>query len=132
MTASYGELLYEFIVSLSHSSFLSLFSLPPPFYLENNHFILYHTILITVRQSLIEHLPDGQQSDEFIEESVRSAQLRQSLGSLSNALQSDNINSVMANFQIDPFPGMGHMVRILLVVDEEGWCYFYDYRKCIV
>lgn len=32
------------------------------------------------------------------------------LGQLSGALQSENINGVMANFNIDPAPGMDHLV----------------------
>ena len=39
----------------------------------------------------------GQQSDEFLESNIRSGQLRQSLGALSSALNSDNYNSVVAN-----------------------------------
>lgn len=34
------------------------------------------------------------------------------IGQLSGALESENINSVMANFNIDPSPGMPHLVRI--------------------
>jgi 26S proteasome regulatory subunit N13 len=64
-----------------------------------------------VRASLIEHLPEEMRSDAEIEESLRSPQFRQSLGALSSALQSDNFNSVMANFGIDPSPGMPQMVR---------------------
>ena len=33
------------------------------------------------------------------------------VGQLSGALESENINSVMANFNIDPSPGMPNLVR---------------------
>ena len=33
-------------------------------------------------------------------------------GQLSGALESENINSVMANFNIDPSPGMPNLVRL--------------------
>lgn len=35
-----------------------------------------------VRAALIEQLPEGQQSDEFLDETIRSPQFRQSLGML--------------------------------------------------
>ena len=49
----------------------------------------------------------GQQSDEFLESNIRSGQLRQSLGALSSALNSDNYNSVVANIGqgMDPNDG---------------------------
>jgi hypothetical protein len=59
---------------------------------------------------LIEHLPEGQRSDDQLESTLRSPQFRQSLRSLSHALQSDNFNSIMANLSINPEAGMSHMV----------------------
>jgi hypothetical protein len=51
-----------------------------------------------VRASLIEH-----------------PQFRQSLGALTAALHSENFNSVVANFDIDPTAGMSHLVRYVLL-----------------
>lgn len=65
-----------------------------------------------VREALIQHLPEGQQSEEFLEANIRSSQLRQALGSLSAALNSDNYNSVLANLGgLDPSPGMQHLMQ---------------------
>lgn len=66
-----------------------------------------------VRAQLIALLPEGQQSDEFLESNIRSGQLRQSLGALSSALNSDNYNSVVANIGqgMDPNDGMQHLLQ---------------------
>ena len=42
---------------------------------------------------------------------MRSPQLRQALGALSAALQSDNYNSVLGNFGLDPAAGSEQMMR---------------------
>jgi UCH-binding domain len=66
----------------------------------------------SVRAELIALLPDGQQSEEFLHENLHCSQLRQSLGALSNALNSDNFNSVVANIGgFDPTPGMPHLLQ---------------------
>ena len=51
------------------------------------------------------------QTDEELEATLRSPQLRQALGSLSAALQSDNYNSVLGNFGLDPAAGSEQMMR---------------------
>ena len=66
-----------------------------------------------LRAQLIALLPDGQQSEEFLEVNLRSSQFRQSLSSLSSALNSDNYNSVVANIGggLDPNNGMQHLIQ---------------------
>ncbi len=65
-----------------------------------------------VRAALVQYLPEGQQSEEFLEANIRSSQLRQALGALSAALNSDNYNSVLANLGgLDPSPGTQHLLR---------------------
>jgi len=61
--------------------------------------------------SLIQYLPEDQRSEDHLEETLRSPQFRQSLTMLSGALQSDSFNSVMMNFNVDPAPGMQHLLR---------------------
>ena len=61
--------------------------------------------------SLLQYLPEEQRSEAYLEETLRSAQFFESLRMLSHALQSDNFNSVMMNFNIDPAPGMQHLIR---------------------
>mmetsp|Transcript_10419 Transcript_10419/g.10045 ORF Transcript_10419/g.10045 Transcript_10419/m.10045 type:complete len:375 (+) Transcript_10419:28-1152(+) len=63
------------------------------------------------RAALIEQLPEGQRTEAFLEESIRSPQFRQSMSQFSGALESDNINNIMANFNIDPSPGMENLIR---------------------
>ena len=61
--------------------------------------------------SLLQFLPEDQRTQQHLEETLRSPQFRQSLTTLSSALQSDNFNNVMMNFNIDPAPGMQHLLR---------------------
>lgn len=63
-----------------------------------------------VRSQLVEHLPPGQQSEEFLEENIRSPQFRQAIGSLNDAL-AENFSGVAANVGIDPAPGHSELVR---------------------
>eukprot|EP00595_Chromulina_sp_UTEXLB2642_P001348 CAMPEP_0196762548 /NCGR_PEP_ID=MMETSP1095-20130614/2256_1 /TAXON_ID=96789 ORGANISM="Chromulina nebulosa, Strain UTEXLB2642" /NCGR_SAMPLE_ID=MMETSP1095 /ASSEMBLY_ACC=CAM_ASM_000446 /LENGTH=222 /DNA_ID=CAMNT_0042113783 /DNA_START=448 /DNA_END=1116 /DNA_ORIENTATION=- len=64
-----------------------------------------------VRAQIIEQLPESQRSEEFLEDNIRSPQFQQSLESLSNALQSDGGNAVMANIGVDPSPGTNDLLR---------------------
>eukprot|EP01035_Chromulina_nebulosa_P020221 gene20221-26251_t len=64
-----------------------------------------------VRAQIIEQLPEGQRSEEFLEDNIRSPQFQQSLESLSSALQSDGGNAVMANIGVDPSPGTNDLLR---------------------
>jgi hypothetical protein len=57
------------------------------------------------QQALLSHLPEGMQTTGELYNTLRSPQLRQALGSLTNALQTDNFNAVMANFGLDPAAG---------------------------
>lgn len=43
-------------------------------------------------------------------ENIRSPQFRQALGQLGAALHSDNYNNIMASLQLDPAPGMMHLL----------------------
>jgi hypothetical protein len=56
---------------------------------------------------LSQHLPEGQQ----LEENLRSPQMRQALGTLTEALQSDSYNSVLANFSIRPEAGSTQLAQ---------------------
>jgi len=60
---------------------------------------------------LIPLLAEGQQSAENIEATLHSPQLRSAFASLTAALQSDNFNSVLANFGLDPAHGAEHLAR---------------------
>jgi len=59
-----------------------------------------------VQEQLIPLLAEGQQTPEQLEAIMHSPQLRSSLGSLTGALQTDNFNSIMSNFGLDPSRGM--------------------------
>jgi hypothetical protein len=63
-----------------------------------------------VRSNLLRLLPEGQQSDEYLETNLRSPQFQQALDALGSALSSDSFNSVMANLGIDPAPGANWLV----------------------
>jgi hypothetical protein len=63
-----------------------------------------------VRQNLLQLLPEGQQSEQFLETNLRSPQFQQALDALGGALSSENFNSVMANLGIDPAPGATWLV----------------------
>lgn len=66
----------------------------------------------SVQAELLPHLPAEQQTAEHLESTLRSPQLQQSLGSLTNALRNpDNLQSVMSNFNLDPAAGQDHLIR---------------------
>lgn len=59
-----------------------------------------------VRARLVELLPEGQRTDDKLEENLRSPQTQQCLKSLTAALSSgDEFNSILANFALDPSDG---------------------------
>jgi UCH-binding domain len=64
-----------------------------------------------VRQRLLQELPEGQRSEAFLEENLRSPQVQQTLRSLTMALMPDDngsmdgYHSVLANFQLDASDG---------------------------
>ena len=63
-----------------------------------------------VRARLVELLPEGQRTDDKLEENLRSPQVAQSLKSLTAALSSgDEFNSILANFALDPSDGAAAM-----------------------
>jgi len=65
-----------------------------------------------VQQELLTSLPAEHQSVEALESTLRSAQLQQAAQSFSHALQqTDNFQSIMSNFQIDPSPGMSQLTQ---------------------
>uniref|UniRef100_A0AAV1T452 DEUBAD domain-containing protein n=1 Tax=Peronospora matthiolae TaxID=2874970 RepID=A0AAV1T452_9STRA len=55
--------------------------------------------------ALLPHLPEGSQTLAELRTTLRSPQLRQSIGSLVSALRSGNSDAVMANFGLDPAAG---------------------------
>ncbi|KAE8985107.1 hypothetical protein PF010_g21176 [Phytophthora fragariae] len=59
----------------------------------------------TCVEALTPHLPEGSQTPAELRATLRSPQLRQSIGSLVSALQTGNFNAVMANFGLDPSAG---------------------------
>ncbi|KAG7393087.1 hypothetical protein PHYPSEUDO_012422 [Phytophthora pseudosyringae] len=60
-------------------------------------------------EALLPHLPEGSQTPAELRATLRSPQLRQSIGSLVSALQTGNFNAVMANFGLDPAAGAGKL-----------------------
>ena len=64
-----------------------------------------------VRARLVELLPEGQRTDDKLEENLRSPQTQQCLKSLTAALASgDEFNSILANFALDPSDGAAAMI----------------------
>ncbi|KAF1319390.1 Proteasomal ubiquitin receptor adrm1-like protein, partial [Globisporangium splendens] len=56
-------------------------------------------------QALIAHLPEGAQNAYELQATLHSPQLRQSISSLVQALQTGNYNAVLTNFGLDPAAG---------------------------
>jgi hypothetical protein len=56
------------------------------------------------------YLPEGQQTNEYLIENIRSPQLQQAVSSLAEALNSSNFNTIMTNLGIDPAPGIPAVV----------------------
>ncbi|CDW81082.1 regulatory particle non-atpase 13 [Stylonychia lemnae] len=54
-----------------------------------------------VRQALIEQLPEGQQDEQGLKDNILSPQLRQALGSLTQAIQSDQISIILGSLGLD-------------------------------
>ena len=69
------------------------------------------SLVFAVVDELRRHLPEGQQSSHHLEENLRSPQFRQALDSLSEALDSDSYNSVLANLGLHQAPGDNHPVQ---------------------
>ena len=63
------------------------------------------------QQALLPHLPEGLQNPGELYATLRSPQLRQALGQLTNALQTDNFNAVMSNFGLDPAAGAAALAQ---------------------
>ncbi|KAJ0389859.1 hypothetical protein P43SY_011025 [Pythium insidiosum] len=55
--------------------------------------------------ALLPHLPDGIQNAYELQQTLRSPQFRQSIGSLVSALQTGNYHAVLTNFGLDPAAG---------------------------
>jgi len=64
-----------------------------------------------VINTLVSLLPEGRQNMEELRLTFRSPQLRQTLVQLSKALNSENINMVIANFGLDARAG-AHLLQI--------------------
>jgi hypothetical protein len=59
--------------------------------------------------ALLPLLPPGLQTKAELAFMLRSPQLRQALGALGAALQTDNFNAVMSNFGLDPMAGAAEL-----------------------
>lgn len=66
-----------------------------------------------VQNELVQHLPEGQQTNDFLEANIRSPQFQQSLDAFTDAINSSP-NEVMGNVGVDPIAGQLEMVRLLL------------------
>ena len=69
---------------------------------------------------LLQFLPEGQQTEEELRETILCPQMQQSLRSLTGALLSDNYNAGLANFGLNPADGseallQGDPVRAFLL-----------------
>ena len=65
----------------------------------------------TVVQSLLQFLPEEQQNEEELRQTISCPQMQQSLRSLTGALLSDNYNAVLANFGLNPADGSEALVQ---------------------
>lgn len=72
---------------------------------------------LAVVQALVQYLPEGQQDMEGLIENIHSPQLQQAISSLSEALNSNSFNAIMANLGLDPSPGVAALVRDLFPLD---------------
>jgi UCH-binding domain len=69
------------------------------------------------RQRLVQLLPEGQQSEEFLRENLQSAQMQSTLRALTHALLPDDHGdlsgyaSVVANFQLDAAAGQDALAQ---------------------
>eukprot|EP00753_Platysulcus_tardus_P004032 PLAT12516.17.p1 GENE.PLAT12516.17~~PLAT12516.17.p1 ORF type:complete len:398 (-),score=176.68 PLAT12516.17:76-1212(-) len=59
--------------------------------------------------ALLPHLPEGQQTPSDLLQILHSPQLAQAVDQLTGALQSENFNSILSNFGLDPMAGAEHM-----------------------
>jgi len=64
-----------------------------------------------VQEQLLSALPEGHQTPEELHASVRSPQFQQTLTALSGALQTENYNSIFANFGLDASAGAAALAR---------------------
>ena len=62
-------------------------------------------------QELLQFLPEGQQNEEELRQTISCPQMQQSLRSLTGALLSDNYNAVLANFGLNPADGNEALVQ---------------------
>ena len=58
-----------------------------------------------VVDALLPHLPEGQRTAEELRRTISTPQFRSTLRTLTSALMSDNYNTVMANFGLEPTAG---------------------------
>ena len=64
-----------------------------------------------VVEALLPLLPDNMKTKTELRHTLTSPQLRQALVALSSALQSNNFNTIMASFQLNPSVGANEMAR---------------------
>ena len=78
--------------------------------------------MCSVREALIGTLPEGQQTADSIETTLRSPQLRQALGALSEGLQGESYSTVLSNFGISQTAGTDQLVCCLLLSNLLSVC----------
>ena len=64
-----------------------------------------------IMSELLPFLPEGQQTEEELRQTISCPQMQQSLRSLTGALLSDNYNAVLANFGLNPADGTDALVQ---------------------
>ena len=60
-----------------------------------------------IKKALISQLPEGQQSEEHLRENLLSPQLRQAMGALTQAIQSDQVELILESCGLDPSKAQG-------------------------
>lgn len=64
-----------------------------------------------LQERLLPYLPEDLQSVEYLFQAIRSPQFRQSLSSLTGALQTENFNAIFQNFGLNPADGADENAR---------------------
>ena len=78
-----------------------------------------------MKKELIAQLPEGQQSEEHLRENLLSPQLRQAMGTLTQAIQSEQAEIILTSAGVDPFllgesnDGMDALVKGLVKKYED-------------
>ena len=78
-------------------------------------YVIYYYIAVG---RLVSYLPEAEQSDGVgaLRSTLHSPQLQQAMDALAEALNSDNFNSILSSFNIDPAPGMAKLVSCTVYI----------------